>query len=144
MAGDMSEFLDARVDDVIEPDNLPSGMYKFVITRYSLERATNDNKTPFIRATFKPVVVIESEAQVDLDNAKNVPHDFWHSEKAKRIEKRFLVKTLGLESPPGTTFGQLWERAIGSEVLGAVKSTVKEGKNGPWTETVIERFFRAD
>ena len=143
---EMSEFLDVRVGDVKMPQNLPSGTYRFVLTRYSLERSEGPNKTPYVRATFKPVEAIDTAgADVDIDNSKNIQVDFWRTEKADKIAVRFLTQTLRLPATEDSLLSELWEQSIGSEMVGVVKSETKTSKNGnPYTETTIERFFPAD
>lgn len=142
---DLSEFLDVRVADVHKPAVLPTGMYKFVLLQYSLETQPNENKTKYVLATFKPVGVIESDEDVDLDDTvvKNVTTKFWRTPKADGIALRFLTETLGLEHDDDTTLGQLWEKAVGSEVIGAVVQRLGgKKKDRPFAE--IDRFFPAN
>lgn len=138
---DMSEFLDVRVGDVKMPEALPTGTYRFVLTRYVLEHANNENKTPYVLVTLKPVDVVDAEDEVALDDAKNVSHKFWRTPKSDRITVRFLTDTLGIKADEDSTLGQLWEQAIGAEVEAA--GTQKMGgknKDVPFFE--IERFFK--
>ena len=144
MSDQLSEFLDVAVGDVKMPVDLPTGTYKFVVQRYSVERADNQNKTVYVLASLKPIEVQDAEDDVDLNNVRNIQHKFWHTDKADKIMVRFLTKALKLEAKPETLLSQLWEQALGVEVIGQVKTEVKQGKNGPYTEINIERFFPAD
>jgi len=139
---ELSEFLDVKVSDIEMPTVLPSGVFKFVLTRYNIDRATNEKRTPFVRATFKPVDVIECDTDVNIGSARTVTSDFWRTPAADKIAIEFFERKLGLDvTGEETTIGSLWEEALGAEVVAEVKQGVSK-KGNPFAEIV--RFFRAD
>lgn len=138
---ELSEFLDVRVGDIEMPTVLPSGVFKFVITRYNIDRASNEKRTPYVRATFKPVEVIECDSDVNIGSARTVTSDFWRTPAADKIAIEFFDRKLGLEVGDDDTIGGLWEQAIGAEVLAEVKQGISK-KGNPFAEIV--RFLKAD
>lgn len=144
---DVTNFLDMEVGEVKDPMVLPNGTYLYVITKYAPMRANNDKKTPFTRVTLKPVEVRDVDNWDDdanLDDYKRVTHDFWQTDNANKIVARFLVQTLGLDNREGKAkFSELWEQAIGREVVGATEYKLGgRNKDRPFNE--VTRFFSAE
>jgi hypothetical protein len=140
MSSDMSEFLDIRVGDVKMPTVLETGVYRLMLTKYGFDRQANDKRTPYVLATFKAVDVIDCEAEVDLDSARNVSSKFWRTENADKITVDFFARKLGHNVSEDDTFGELWEQSIGCEVLGEVKQSISEKTGNPYCEII--RFLK--
>ena len=138
---DVTNFLDVKVGEVKDPVVLSDGLYQYVITGYKLDFENNENRTPYVMAFLRPVEVVEGDKEQDLNAAKRMTHKFYRTEAADQIASRFLVKTLGLDNKGGEAkFSELWEAAIGSEVLGVTKRKMGgKNKDRPFAE--IERFF---
>ncbi len=142
MPNDVTEFLDVRVGDVKIPTVLPSGLFRFILTRNGLERENNDKRTPFVKATFKAIAVVECDEDVDIDSVRTVTRKFYRTENADKITIDFFQRHLGMELEADDTLGSLWEAAIGAEVLGEVKQSIAERSGNPYAEIV--RFLKVD
>jgi len=138
---ELSEFLDIRVGDVEVPQVLPSGVFKCIITRYGIDRAKNEKRTPFVRVTLKPVDVVECEDEVNLNSTRTISSDFWRTPAADKITLDFFERKLGMEIGKDDRFGELWESALGAEVICEVKQSISK-KGNPYAEVV--RFLKVD
>ena len=140
---DGSEFLDIRMGDIKVPEILPPGVYRFVFTGYKLDREANDKRTPFVLANFRPVDVVESDAEVDVTTSKSISRKFYRTEAADPITADFFSKKLGMDWDDEALMGELWEEAIGYEVLGEVTNEDSK-KNPDISYANIVKFFRAE
>lgn len=138
---ELSEFLDVRIGDIEVPQVLPTGVFKFVITHYAVDRAQNNNRTPYVRVTLKPIDVVTCEEPVNIGSARTLTHDFWRTPAADKIAREFFERKLGFDVTDEDTLGGLWERALGEEVCAEVEQNFSK-KGNPYAE--VKRFIKAE
>lgn len=141
MAQSIAEIMNMNTDDVPERQSLPAGEYRFRIQSYKPDTVKNDKATPFTRLNLKPIEVVESSEEVDLDNVDFLQHDMWMSEKSQPIVKRWFKETLGID-PAGRSFRELFEECLGQEFVGIVEINL-EGRNKDRPTPRIKRFKSA-
>lgn len=136
----IAEIMSMSTDDVVERATLPAGEYVFRIVSYKPDNVKNEKATPFVRMNLKPVEVLEADTEVDLSNTDNIQHDHWMSDKSQSIVKRFFSNHLGFETE-GRSFRELFEEAVGQEVIGTVEIKM-EGRDKDRPTPRIKNFKR--
>ncbi len=140
---DQSEFLDVSADEAIEPQDLPDGLFKFVVMRYSVERENNDKRTPYVLVTLKPIEVIEAEEDVDLEHVRSIRHKFYRTPAADPWNKAIVRDKFGIDVD-GRTWGEIYEDMLAIEVEGEVKVDLRTSKktNEQYGVPEIAKFLK--
>ncbi len=141
MADDISAIMQDTFDDVPDDIYLPTGEYIFRITAFKVGFQPNENRTPFVQWTLRPVGIIDSTIEdEDLLNAFPVYDKLWMSQPAKKMAKRWFENVLGVDTA-GLTQEILFEAAVGQEIRAAVTNIPpKEEGGNPYVK--VAKYLR--
>lgn len=129
MSIDLRTLMDKPLDSYERPKPLPSGTYLGIVKGHTVDKAKNENETPYVKFT---VQIMSAEADVDADllvdvdfTKKQLSKTFYLTEDAGYRLKDF-IKSCGLSGSGG--LAQALEEVKGAQVM--VFVTTKASKSG--------------
>ena len=128
------EILNAAMDEVAEPENVPEGTYRSGIVTAKFKAPKDDNSDPFIMFVYSP---IEAQDDVDADQlaaledleSERVFHRFYLADKRDYWNLNRHLDKFGVDYR-GLTRQQALEEAVGNEALVTIEHSDRDDGEG--------------
>lgn len=139
MTGNVSDFMDTKLEDVKDYHNPPDGVYYVTVTDFKAGTLATEKATPVVEVN----VFLNQPDGHEVENwdddllNKKARAQVWMSEKAKPRAKQVLVDVFGVAE--GVSFSEGFQTIVGNTVRALIKN--EERKDGGLPRLVVERFL---
>ncbi len=121
------DILNAAMDEVTEPEDLPDGTYRSSIVSAKFNKAKDEDTNDFVMFVYTP-----AEAQDDVDEVglegiddlteERIFHRFWLGDRRDFYKLNLHLDAFGVDYA-GLTRGQALEAAVGAEALVSIEAS---------------------
>ena len=121
------EILNAAMDEVTEPEDLPDGTYRSSIASAKFKEAKDEDSNPCILFVYVPAEAQDDVDEVGLESIDDLAderifHRFWLGDRRDFYKLNLHLDAFGVDYG-GLTRGQALEAAVGAEALVSIEAS---------------------
>lgn len=136
----VDNFMDANASNFEAPKPLPKGRYLLTVRNYESGRTASEKQTPYVEVALSVSALVDGDAsQDDINDASDIKHTFWMTDKSAYRTKEWLADIVGLDVED-RAFRELFEEAIGAQVVAEIDHELR-GRNKDFTVPVVTEFL---